>query len=114
MVDDCELCAADRFTHWYHEDEHGWVADCEACDCPMVVWHEHGTDPGEAVVGHLLARLAEAADARFGEGRWTTDRVMRQIPGHFHAHARDPDWMTRRWTAAVSRYSGVGGERACR
>jgi hypothetical protein len=23
------------------------------------------------------------------------DRVMRQIPDHFHAHGRDPDWWFR-------------------
>jgi hypothetical protein len=113
VTDECELCAADRFTHWYHEDDLCWVADCEACECPMVVWKGHGTDPGEATVAHLLARLAEAADARFGAGGWRVDRVMRQVPEHFHAHARDPTWSTRRWTAPLSRYTGVGGARVC-
>jgi hypothetical protein len=25
------------------------------------------------------------------------DRVMRQIPNHFHAHGRDPNWWSRRF-----------------
>jgi len=91
----CELCEAARLTHWYHEDEICWVADCEVCDTPMVVWKLHGTDPSEEHVEHMLARLGEAATLRFGEGGWSFDRVMRQIPDHFHAHGRDPDWFFR-------------------
>ena len=34
----CELCEAARYTHWYHEDDVCWVADCEVCETPMVVW----------------------------------------------------------------------------
>ena len=43
----CELCEAARFTHWYHEDDVCWVADCEVCETPMVVWRHHGTEPPE-------------------------------------------------------------------
>ena len=43
----------------------------------------------------MLERLGEAADSRFGAGGWSFDRVMRQIPDHFHAHARDPEWWYR-------------------
>src|SRR5438132_8219490 len=32
------------------------------------------------------------SEARFGEGGYSIDAVMRQIPDHFHAHARDPNW----------------------
>ena len=39
------LCAADRITPWYHEDDVCWVADCEICATPMVVWRWHGTEP---------------------------------------------------------------------
>lgn len=84
----CELCRADRITHWYSEDEHGWVADCEICSTPMVVWREHGVVPPEPVVEHLVARLRDAATSRYGVGRFSIDRHMRQIPDHFHAHAR--------------------------
>lgn len=93
----CELCEAARLTTWYHEDDTCWVADCEICEVPMVVWKHHGAAPPEADVGHMMDRLAEVADARFGAGGWQVDRVMRQIPDHFHAHGRDPDWWFRRF-----------------
>jgi hypothetical protein len=108
---DCELCAADRFTHWYYEDEHCWVADCEACSVPMVVWNGHGTEPGDEVVEHLMSALERAADARFGPGEWKVDRTMRQVPEHFHAHARDSNWWSQRLTRPLSLYSGVGADR---
>jgi hypothetical protein len=87
----CDLCAAERRTPWFHEDETCWVGDCQICRTPMVVWRRHGADPPEAERAHMLARLAEVAEARLGAG-FRIDPVMRRIPGHFHAHARDPDW----------------------
>ena len=107
----CELCEAARFTHWYYEDQVCWVADCEACSTPMVVWKSHGTEPETGEVDWMLARLTEAGMHRFGEGIGSVDRTMRQVPNHFHAHLRDPHWLARRWTEAPSKYSGVGGAR---
>ena len=66
----CELCEAAKLTDWYFEDETCWVADCEVCDTPMVVWREHGIDPSEETVAYMLERLADAANSRFGEGGW--------------------------------------------
>ena len=110
--EDCELCEAARFTHWYHEDDVCWVADCEACDCPMVVWKQHGTAAPDADVEHMMAQLAAAGRERFGDDPFTIDRVMRQIPWHFQSHARDRRWQQRRWSSQPSRYSGaVGGPR---
>jgi hypothetical protein len=91
----CPLCEAARLTHRYHEDELCWVADCEVCDVPMVVWRWHGASPPPAEVEHMLARLEEAATSRFGPGGFRLDPVMRQIPDHYHAHARDPSWWAR-------------------
>jgi hypothetical protein len=108
---DCELCQAARFTHWYAVTDDGWVADCEVCSVPMVVWWHHGTEPPAETRASLLAALAEAADARFGPGRWQLDSTMRQVPTHFHAHARDPGWLSERWRRPLSRYTGVGGDR---
>jgi hypothetical protein len=93
----CELCEAARITRWFYEDDVCWVADCEVCDVPMVVWKRHGARPPEAEVVHMLAHLGTVADERLGAGVWRFDRVMRQIPDHFHAHARDPDWWFRRF-----------------
>ena len=102
MVDDgkvagCELCEAARFTSWFHEDDVCWVAECEVCCIPMVVWNRHGTEPPEAEVAHMLATLDRVATDQFGAGNYSVDRVMRQIPDHFHAHARDRDWWSRRF-----------------
>ena len=108
---ECELCAADRFTHWYFEDEICWVADCEACSVPMVVWKHHGTDPDDAAIEHMHTRLAEAAVLRFGNDLWQIDGQMRQVPSHFHAHARDRDWLQQRMQRPLSRYTSVGGPR---
>lgn len=112
--DDCELCEAARFTHWYYEDELCWVADCEVCATPMVVWKRHGTEPPAAELEAMLARLIEAGEERFGPGGGVVDQVMRQIPDHFHAHYRDADWMSRRWMEPPSRYTGVGTPRETR
>jgi hypothetical protein len=84
--DGCLLCAAERITPWYHEDDVCWVADCEICATPMVVWRWHGVDPSAADLEHMLSRLADAADRVF-EGHYVDDN-MRNIPDHFHAHAR--------------------------
>ncbi len=110
-VSTCELCEAARFTHWYFEDEICWVADCEACETPMVVWRQHGIDPPDDELAHMLECLNTAAEQRFGKDVVKIDRVMRQVPDHFHAHARDAHWMSRRWSEPTSRYTGVGTER---
>ena len=109
--EDCELCEAARFTHWYYEDEICWIADCEACSTPMAVWKSHGTEPEPGEVDWMLERLTQLGLDRFGEGVASVDRTMRQVPDHFHAHLRDPHWLSRRWLEAPSKYSGVGGTR---
>ncbi len=91
----CDLCEAARLSEWHHEDDLCWVADCEVCGVPMVVWKHHGPTPPDSDVDHMLAQLTLVADARFGAGEWSVDRVMRQIPNHFHAHGRDPNWWFR-------------------
>jgi hypothetical protein len=93
----CELCEAAHMTAWYFEDETCWIADCEVCDVPMVVWRRHGAAPREVEVAHMMTELGRVAAARFGKTPFTVDRVMRQIPDHFHAHARDEGWYLRRF-----------------
>jgi hypothetical protein len=85
---ECPLCEAARITPWHHEDEICWVADCEVCDVPMVVWRRHGTEPSDTERTHMLGLLESVADRRLGAGEWVLDPVMRQLPDHFHAHAR--------------------------
>ena len=96
----CDLCEAAPLTTWHYEDDVCWVADCEVCSVPMVVWRWHGAEPPADQVEHMAACLRTVADARFGPGGWSLDPVMRQIPGHFHAHARDPNWWFRRFDRA--------------
>lgn len=85
---DCDLCKAQRFTTWYFEDDQCWIADCEICDVPMVVWRVHDPAPPVDVRAHLLAALRAVADERFGVGAYRVDDQMRNLPDHFHAHAR--------------------------
>lgn len=96
-VGGCELCEAARFTPWHHEDEICWVADCEVCDVPMVVWNRHGSEPPAADLAHMLGALDAVATGLFGPEGYSVDRTMRQIPDHFHAHARDHQWWQRRF-----------------
>lgn len=93
----CDLCEAARMTTWYHEDEHCWIADCEICHVPMVVWRSHGAEPPDDARTHMLTELERVGTDRFGVDGFTIDAVMRQIPDHFHAHARDPHWWWRRF-----------------
>lgn len=94
----CELCEAARVTDWHHEDDVCWIADCEICLVPMVVWKRHGPEPPEVERDHMLAQLHRIGVARFGDGGFHLDAVMRQIPDHFHVHARDPNWWFRRFS----------------
>ena len=84
-------------TTWHYEDELCWVADCEVCDVPMVVWRHHGASPPSGDVEVMIGHLDRVATGLFGADGFTIDRVMRQIPSHFHAHARDRDWWARRF-----------------
>jgi len=85
-VDGCDLCRAARITPWYHEDEICWVAECDVCDVPMVVWRFHGTQPPPEHLAHMHERLREIATAQLGE--IYVDDHMRNIPDHYHAHGR--------------------------
>jgi hypothetical protein len=83
----CELCEAARLSDWYYEDDVCWIAECEACFVPMVVWKRHDPNPPEEVRVELFQRLSAVADRMFSGEYWIDDR-LRSIPGHYHAHAR--------------------------
>jgi hypothetical protein len=101
----CELCEAARLTPWWYEDDLCWVADCEACDAPIVVWRQHGDQPTDEEVAAMIGRLEEVASSRFGSDGFRIDRVMRQIPDHFHAHARPGGAF---WGRSQSHAGGAG------
>ena len=86
-VTDCDLCEAARITPWYHEDEICWIAECEICAVPMVVWRRHGKDPSTADLDHMLDQLGRIAAEQLTVEHYVDDN-MRNIPDHFHAHAR--------------------------
>jgi hypothetical protein len=83
----CPLCEEARLTRWYHDDELCWIAECEICAVPMVVWRRHDNAPPPDVKEQLLARLADVVGRHFEFEHYVDDN-MRQIPDHYHAHAR--------------------------
>lgn len=87
----CELCEAARFTEWFHEDDECWIAECESCGVPMVVWRVHDPSPPDDVKARLHARLAEVMAREF-DGDHVVDDHLRTIPTHYHAHARPRQW----------------------
>ena len=83
----CDLCEAARITEWFYEDDVCWIAECEICAVPMVVWREHDVAPPPDVLEYLHARLAEVVVVHFEYDHYVDDN-MRNIPDHYHAHAR--------------------------
>lgn len=86
----CDLCEAAVITTRYFEDDLCWIGDCEICLVPMVVWREHGASPPDSQKSTMHDVLGMVADRELGEGNWTIDDHMRNIPDHYHAHARPP------------------------
>ena len=92
----CDLCEAAVITTRYFENEDCWIGDCEICLVPMVVWRVHDPAPPSEVRFQLREWLAGVADAQLGAGEWSFDDHMRNIPDHYHAHARPaPAWLRR-------------------
>jgi hypothetical protein len=85
-ADGCDLCEAAHITPWFHEDDVCWIAECEICATPMVVWRFHGLQVPTEHHDHMLRELARVADTVF-DGHYVDDN-MRNIPDHYHAHAR--------------------------
>ena len=85
--DNCDLCEAARITPWYYEDDICWIAECEICATPMVVWRGHGIDPPAEELTHMHTQLAGVVVEHFTFEHYVDDN-MRNIPDHYHAHAR--------------------------
>ena len=83
----CDLCEEARITPWFFEDDLCWIAECEICAVPMVVWRGHGTEPPAAELDHMHAKLASVISEHFEFEHYVDDN-MRNIPDHYHAHAR--------------------------
>ena len=55
--------------------------------CPMVVWRGHGVSPPPDELAHMHDRLARVVVEHFEFEHYVDDN-MRNIPDHYHAHAR--------------------------
>ncbi len=77
-------------TTWWFEDSVCWVAECDSCSLPMVVWKQHDPSPPPDLKEQMLERLRAVADVQGPSNYWIDD-TLRTIPDHYHAHAR------RRW-----------------
>jgi hypothetical protein len=94
----CELCDLAPITRWYarfYVPIPFTILDCDSCDAPMAVLGEHRATvtPEErtriAEGLHLVARSLGLEDV-------VLDDAMRQIPDHYHMHARPrPAWWPR-------------------
>jgi len=91
----CELCELVRTTTWYaevHEPFRFTILDCDSCDVPMAVLGEHRKLPSQQESVTMRRALAAMADEKSPQG-WVFDDNMRQIPEHYHLHARPyPPW----------------------
>lgn len=91
----CELCDLKRTTAWHAEYDVPFrfvIIDCDSCDVPMAVLGAHRAVPSDDERTHMQVQLARIADARYPNG-WFFDDHMRQIPDHYHLHARPyPSW----------------------
>lgn len=94
----CELCTLAPTTMWYveyHEPFRFVILDCDSCDVPMAVLGTHRPAPTPEGRAVMQAKLAVIADAKYPRG-WFFDDHMRQIPDHYHLHARPyPIWWLR-------------------
>ncbi len=91
----CELCRPARTTAWYAEIQQPFpfvVIDCDSCEVPMAVLGDHRRAPSDAEREVMQRELGRIADEKF-PGGWFFDDHMRQIPDHYHVHARPyPAW----------------------
>jgi hypothetical protein len=95
----CELCELARMTTWYGTYDTPFrftIVDCDSCDVPMAVLEAHRSVPTDAERTVMQQALAQIADGKYPRG-WFFDDHMRQIPDHYHLHARPyPEWWPRR------------------
>ena len=54
---------------------------------PMVVWRGHGVEPPPDELAHMHTQLAMVVERHFTFEHYVDDN-MRNIPDHYHAHAR--------------------------
>ena len=94
----CELCELAPTTTWYGEYQDPFrftILDCDSCDVPMAVLGAHRAAPTDEERAAMKDALATVANEKY-PGGWYFDDHMRQIPDHYHLHARPyPAWWSR-------------------
>ena len=84
-----------RTTAWYAEFDEPFrftILDCDSCDVPMAVLGAHRRQVSAHESEVIRAALTRIADQKYPQG-WFFDDHMRQIPDHYHIHARPrPAW----------------------
>lgn len=76
----------------YEEPFRFVIIDCDSCDVPMAVLGDHRAQASDVEREVMRQALAAVADARY-QNTWFFDDRMRQIPDHYHLHARPyPSW----------------------
>ena len=80
----CQLCEAEKKTHWYHEDNTCWIADCTQTGNPIIVLRQHTM---RITSGDLIAMIAAAhhalEDIDYGITLLFNDL---RNESHFHIH----------------------------
>ncbi|MEW6272135.1 MAG: hypothetical protein AB1689_22870 [Thermodesulfobacteriota bacterium] len=98
MAARCELCELARTTRWYAQFFEPFaftILDCDSCDVPMAVLGEHRSTIGTHE-REVMERALRAVAEMHGLGELFFDDRMRQIPEHYHLHARvKPRWWPR-------------------
>jgi hypothetical protein len=91
----CELCELARSTRWFAQFFEPFaftVLECDSCDVPMAVLGDHrqAVSPEER---RVMERALQWVADTYELGELFFDDRMRQIPDHYHLHARvRPTW----------------------
>ena len=105
----CDLCEAAPITPWFYSDDTCWVAECEFCAVPMVVWRVHDPSPPDSIKSILHERLADVVATHFDFVHYIDDS-MRNIPDHYHAHARPRGGFFDRYSSGRSEIGDIGSK----
>lgn len=87
QVEVCELCAIEKKSDWFIENDSFLVIRCEQCDLPMVVLKSHTMKVTNYLLDQMKTALGLIADQELS-APWYIDRKQRSIYGHLHWHAR--------------------------
>ena len=86
ILNNCSLCEAKKLSHWFHEDERVWVAECITCHDRMLVFKKHNINLtkddhqyAELIFSHLWPNWQDI---------YRLDKNQKAIKDHPHFHLR--------------------------